>query len=111
MAEHVSVTPKMAQILKVFLEDIDQPRYGFELMQLTGQPSGTTYPILATLERAGWIKSSPEDIDPKEAGRRARRIYTLTPDGAIMAATRLEALSEAFRPPAAARLRTQGGTA
>ncbi|KAA9379626.1 helix-turn-helix transcriptional regulator [Microbispora cellulosiformans] len=111
MADHLSVTPKMAQILKVFLEDVEQPRYGFELMQLTSQHSGTLYPILATLEKAGWLNSHREDIDPKEAGRRPRRMYLLTPDGAVLAQARLEALAEAYRPPVNARLRPQGGTA
>lgn len=111
METNVSVSPKMAQILKVFLEDIEQPRYGFELMQLTGQPSGTTYPILATLERAGWLRSRQEDLDPAKAGRPRRRVYALTPDGAALATVRLEAASEAYRPPANARLRLQNGTA
>lgn len=111
MVENIRVTPKMAQILKIFLEDHEQPRYGFELMRLTNQPSGTMYPILATLEQAGWLESRPEDVDPSAVGRRPRRIYVLTSNGAILAAARLEALSEAYRPPANARLRPQGGLA
>ncbi|MEV8636540.1 helix-turn-helix transcriptional regulator [Streptosporangium sp. NPDC051023] len=110
METDISVTPKVAQILKVFLEDHEQPRYGFELMQLTGQPSGTAYPILATLERAGWIESRQEDVDPAKAGRPRRRIYVITPDGAALATIKLEALSEAYRPPMRPQLRPQGGT-
>jgi PadR family transcriptional regulator PadR len=111
METNVSVTPKVAQILKVFLEDVEQPRYGFELMQLTKQPSGTAYPILATLERAGWIESRQEDVDPSKAGRPRRRIYAITPDGEALATAKLEALSETYRPPVQSRLRLQGGTA
>ncbi|MEU4331362.1 PadR family transcriptional regulator [Nonomuraea dietziae] len=100
MEIEVRVTPKKAQLLKIFLEAPDQPRYGFELMQLTGQPSGTAYPILAELERGGWITSSQEDIDPSKAGRPRRRVYVLTCEGYLAARQALEDLSETFRPPA-----------
>jgi hypothetical protein len=49
----LDITPRMAMVLKVFLEDPDQPRYGFELMKLTGMASGSLYPMLARLEGAG----------------------------------------------------------
>jgi DNA-binding PadR family transcriptional regulator len=39
------------------------------------------YPLLARLETAGWFKSTWEDLDPREAGRPRRRLYTLTPLG------------------------------
>ena len=50
--QDLDLTPKMATVLKVFLEDPDQPRYGFELMKLTGLASGSLYPMLARLEGA-----------------------------------------------------------
>ncbi|MER6505935.1 PadR family transcriptional regulator [Nonomuraea sp. NPDC001636] len=107
----IKITPTVAAVLKVFLEDPEQPRYGFELMQRTKQPSGTTYPIMARLERAGWIMSEQEDIDPATAGRPRRRTYRLTPDGMSLAATNLAELSEAYRPPTLGRLWPQGGLA
>ena len=55
----VRITTAVAKVLKVFLEDIDQERYGFELMQRSGLASGTLYPILARLESAGWIVGQP----------------------------------------------------
>ena len=45
--EDLELTPKMADVIKVFLEDPAEPRYGFELMRIARQPSGTLYPILA----------------------------------------------------------------
>ena len=109
--QDIDITPKMAMVLKVFLGDPDQPRYGFELMKLTGMASGSLYPMLAKLEMAGWLTRGKEDIDPRAAGRPARTNYTITGTAASAARTQLAALSERFRPPAPARLRPQGSTA
>jgi DNA-binding PadR family transcriptional regulator len=107
----LNLTPKMALVVKLFLEDPDQPRYGFELMRLTGLPSGSLYPMLARLEEAGWLTGGKENIDPRAEGRPPRRTYRIT--GAAVTAARLQlaALSEQYRPPAPARLRPQEGTA
>lgn len=67
--QDLDITPKMARVLKVFLEDPGQPRYGFELMKLTGMASGSLYPMLAKLEGAGWLTRGKENIDPHAAGR------------------------------------------
>ncbi len=101
----------MARVLKVFLEDPDQPRYGFELMKLTGMASGSLYPMLARLEAAGWLARGREDIDPRAAGRPARTNYMITGAAASTARVQLAALSDQFRPPAPGRLRSQGSTA
>jgi PadR family transcriptional regulator PadR len=106
----IDVTPKMAMVLKVFLEDPDQPRYGFELMRLTGMASGSLYPMLAKLEGAGWLTKGKENIDPRAAGRPARTHYTITGAAASTARIQLAELSERYRPPALSRLRLQGGT-
>src|SRR5574341_1851702 len=91
--------PPRARVVKVFLEEPDRRRYGFELMQLTGLKSGSLYPILARLESAGWIKGTKEGIDPKQAGRPPRRYYVLTGEGAKAARLELAELSEQLRPP------------
>jgi DNA-binding PadR family transcriptional regulator len=109
--QDLDITPKMATVLKVFLEDPDQPRYGFELMKLTGMASGGLYPMLARLEGAGWLTRGKEDIDPRAAGRPARTHYRITGAAASAARMQLAELSERYRPPALARLRPQGGTA
>jgi len=110
--QDLELTPKMAAILKVFLEDPQQPRYGFELMRRTNQPSGTLYPILARLEQAGWIAGGKEDIDPKTEGRPPRRFYRINGTAARVAHNQLAALSERYRPPTSnrARLAPHGGT-
>jgi PadR family transcriptional regulator PadR len=105
------ITPKMAKVLKIFLEDPGQPRYGFELMKLTGMTSGSLYPMLAKLEGAGWLTRGKEDIDPCAVGRPPRMQYSIT--SAAESAARLEfaAPSGYYRPPVLGRLRLQGGTA
>jgi PadR family transcriptional regulator PadR len=109
--QDLDITLKMAAVLKVFLEDPGQSRYGFELMKLTGMASGSLYPMLAKLEGAGWLTRGKEDIDPRAAGRPARTNYTIT--GAAVSAARIQLaeLSERYRPPVAGRLRPQGSTA
>jgi PadR family transcriptional regulator PadR len=109
--QDLDITPRVATVLKIFLEDPDQPRYGFELMKLTGMASGSLYPVLAKLEGAGWLAKGKEDIDPRAAGRPARTNYTIV--GAAVSAARIQLaeLSERYRPPAPMRLRPQGGSA
>jgi PadR family transcriptional regulator PadR len=107
---NVRVTVAVATVLRAFLDDVTQPRYGYELMRLTGYPSGKLYPILARLQRAGWLTKELEDIDPAAAGRPVRRLYRLTPTGTHAARDELAALAQQLRPPAAppVRLRSQG---
>ncbi|MFW5415047.1 helix-turn-helix transcriptional regulator [Nocardiopsis sp. CNT-189] len=78
----IKITTTTAAVLRAFLDDLDKPRYGFDLMRDTGLSSGTLYPILARLQRAGWLAAEFENIDEQAEGRPARRFYTMTPDGA-----------------------------
>jgi DNA-binding PadR family transcriptional regulator len=65
--------------------------YGFDIMDATGLPSGTVYPILSKLEESGMVKSRWEDARiAKREKRPARRSYEITGDGR-------EALSETLR--------------
>lgn len=66
-------------VLAVLL-DSDRPRWGLEIIKVTGRPSGSVYPLLDRLERAGWVSSEWDD-DPERRGPR-RRTYRLTADGA-----------------------------
>ena len=43
------------------------------------------HPILARLEAIGWVESTWERIDPRAAGRPARRYYKLTGGGIELA--------------------------
>jgi DNA-binding PadR family transcriptional regulator len=61
-------------------------RHGFQIMEVTGLPSGTVYPVLRRLERESAVESEWEDEDEAHAaGRRRRRIYGLTGSGQLIA--------------------------
>jgi DNA-binding PadR family transcriptional regulator len=65
-------------------------QFGFEIMEVTGLPSGTVYPALRRLERDGLVSSQWEaETEAFEEQRPARRYYELTKVGkeAEMAAT------------------------
>src|SRR5437763_17121070 len=65
-------------------------RHGFDLLDATGLPSGTVYPILRRLEGAGLVRSRWEAVSiARDEGRPPRRYYQLTGAGA-------EALREAL---------------
>ena len=75
-------------------------RYGFHVIDATGLPSGTVYPVLSRLERDGLVRSTWEEATGAHAeGRPARRYYTVTPAGekAVREATaQYQALVPAF---------------
>ena len=78
-------------ILQALASDL---RYGFEIMDATGLPSGTVYPALRTLEHRRLVSARWEDkTQARSAGRPARKYYQLTPEGDQALAT----LRERFR--------------
>ena len=57
-------------------------KYGFDIMDVTGLPSGTVYPALRRLEQQELIKSSWEGAQTAFADQRpARKYYRLTREG------------------------------
>jgi PadR family transcriptional regulator PadR len=98
-ASEPRITVAVAQLLAVLLADVSQPRYGYELMQITGFPSGKLYPIMGRLTRAGWLTREREDIDPAKEGRPARYMYRLTEHGTRAARYELAVLSRKTTPP------------
>lgn len=56
--------------------------YGFDIIDITGLPSGTVYPALSRHERDGFVRSSWEDAAKAFRDRRPpRRYYRITADG------------------------------
>jgi DNA-binding PadR family transcriptional regulator len=78
--------------------------HGFDIIDATGLPSGTVYPILRRLDAEGAVRSRWErEAVARKEQRPARRYYELTSSGALLAreaATRYRAVSE-IRPAAA----------
>jgi len=57
-------------------------RFGFDIMDVTGLPSGTVYPALRRLETSGFVASDWEnDRKARRQQRPRRRYYELTPAG------------------------------
>jgi PadR family transcriptional regulator, regulatory protein PadR len=75
-------------------------RFGFDIMEVTGLPSGTIYPALRRLEAAELVRSNWEpDRDARQSGRPRRRYYELTAAGKrrlVEAQARYQALTRLF---------------
>jgi DNA-binding PadR family transcriptional regulator len=57
----------------------DEPVWGFRICEETGYGTGTVYPALDRLLKAGWIEDRWEDPPPPDRPR--RRYYILTSVG------------------------------
>ena len=75
-------------------------RFGFDIMEITGLPSGTIYPALRRLEALDLVTSDWEkDLTARREGRPRRRYYELTPAGKRQlgeAETRFRAVGRLF---------------
>ena len=75
-------------------------RFGFDVMEVTGLPSGTIYPALRRLEALGLVSSDWEkDVKARKEGRPRRRYYEVTSAGArhlAEAETRFRAVGRLF---------------
>ncbi len=82
--------------------------HGFDIMDATGLPSGTVYPILRRLDREGLLTSSWEKAAAAQREQRPpRRNYSLAPAGEAKLAEAIErfrAIEQAV-PRAARKLR------
>ena len=57
-------------------------RFGFDIMDVTGLPSGTIYPALRRLEALELVSSDWEkDLKARKEGRPRRRYYEITATG------------------------------
>ena len=74
---------RMTQITALVLQSVAAGfRYGFDVMEACGLPSGTVYPALRRLEKAGLLRSRWEEEAAAHAdGRPRRRTYALTDEG------------------------------
>jgi PadR family transcriptional regulator PadR len=89
------MTLSTQRVLQALLEAPADELYGMQIGETAGLATGTVHPILARLERLGWLESRWEDIDPRSVGRPARRYYRLTGAGVDHAR---DALARAYRP-------------
>jgi PadR family transcriptional regulator, regulatory protein PadR len=65
-------------------------RHGFDILDVTGLPSGTVYPILRRLEQEAVVAADWEDVSiAREEQRPPRRYYELTAAGHLLLKTAL----------------------
>lgn len=86
-------------VLRELMVDPAREMYGLEICAAAGLPSGTIHPILARLEKVGWLRSRWEKVDPSEQGRPRRRYYSLDPNSVALvqaALRRVEASTQAL---------------
>ena len=88
----VRMSLQTLKTLEAFLENPSDELSGADIMQRCQLASGTLYPILFRLEAAGWLRSSWEQVDPREAGRPRRRLYVITPLGVRRASEAMNVL-------------------
>jgi len=82
-------------------------RHGFDIMDAAGLPSGTVYPILARLERDGYVRSRWEAQSTAFREKRPpRRYYEVTGPGAKVLAHSIEHYRTLGGRPALAASRT-----
>ena len=76
-------TPALSFTALLVLQALNQGhKFGFDIMQVTGLPSGTIYPALRRLEAMDLVSSDWEkDLKARKEGRPRRRYYELTPAG------------------------------
>jgi len=79
MAKSTNLTYSTAVVMQAIASGF---RFGFDIMEATGLPSGTVYPALRRLERNRLVHSSWEDeVAAHREQRPARRYYELSPEG------------------------------
>jgi PadR family transcriptional regulator, regulatory protein PadR len=85
----VRLTQTTLRILFEFLRDVNRELSGADIWQTTKIGAGSRYPILARLEKAGWLTSTWENVDPRNEGRPRKRLYRLTMNGQAFARSAL----------------------
>jgi PadR family transcriptional regulator PadR len=77
------VTRSVISVLEAMVVQPTTGWWGLDLARQCGLPTSTVYGVLARLEDAGLMDAAFEYGNPEELGRPLRRLYRLSPDGAI----------------------------
>ena len=92
------ISGKPLEIL-LFLSNFPQESFaGYSLSKTLGIPSGTLYPLLVKLEKAGLLDSQWENGDPQELGRPRRRYYTINGQGIASLNEKMRSIHPQFEP-------------
>src|SRR5262249_57106299 len=92
-APKIRLTAVIMDILDVLTNSpSDDPVWGLQLCEVTGYGTGTIYPALDRLLKAGWI--TDHWADPPPADRPPRRFYEITSTGREQYVSALRARNE-----------------
>ena len=81
-ATKIRLTAVIMDILDVITNSpSDNPAWGLRLCEATGYGTGTVYPALDRMLKAGWIEDKWEE--PAPADRPRRRYYEITAPGRV----------------------------
>jgi PadR family transcriptional regulator, regulatory protein PadR len=79
----VRLTSQTVRVIRVLLASPSEPLWGRRIAEQAGLKTGTLHPILARLEKAGWVESFWEEpAEHEDQGRPRRRYYRFSQDGA-----------------------------
>ena len=74
--------PLSLATVRVLVSIANGARYGFDIMDSSELPSGTVYPILSRLEKAGYIRGRWEPAETAQRDKRpTRRYYEISAAG------------------------------
>jgi DNA-binding PadR family transcriptional regulator len=83
--------PLSLATVRVLISVANGVRYGFDIMDASELPSGTVYPILARLEKAGFIRGRWEPAETAQRDKRpTRRYYEISAAGSKALARSVE---------------------
>lgn len=92
-APKIRLTAVIMDVLDILTSSpSDDPAWGLRLCEATGYGTGTIYPALDRLMKAGWITDHWEDPPPEDRPR--RRFYEMTSTGREQYAAGLRARRE-----------------
>ena len=93
----------------VILQALDNGyQYGFDIMDMTGLPSGTVYPALRRLEETGYVESKWEKhVIAQAAQRPPRKYYELTKEGKEALAVASQAIPSSRTDTGTTRVKTE----
>lgn len=72
------LTHQTLKVLRLFANQPREQMAGADIARMTKLGSGTLYPILDRFEKAGWLTSRWENVEPSSLGRPRRRLYQIT---------------------------------
>jgi DNA-binding PadR family transcriptional regulator len=78
MSDSIRLTAQTVAVIKAVLKRHGKGVSGAEIAKDTRLASGSLYPILTRLEKAGWLSSEWETGNPAVLGRPRRRFYRVT---------------------------------